>query len=238
VEWKDEAGLAPFNRIDVFDSRATALHVDGDLNYLYTPGELARSPLIQQGIEGTRGRLDQGVRERTQTNNPFLAQFDRQSRIYPLIDSLGAATDLAQLRSLAIVSDAEKQHVSTLKTEVEALQTTNSTAQLKLGEAAKQHLETIEKSLSALGHFNPTQYGAGIERLQKAAKTYEQATQESFAGLQIPGLLKEEWRRFVQAGEEYLNGNRCDESGIPPAIDYLLRRLPTSSSSQCLDGYS
>ena len=38
MEWKDQAGLVPFNRIDVFDSRATALHVDGDLNYIYTPG--------------------------------------------------------------------------------------------------------------------------------------------------------------------------------------------------------
>ena len=99
VEWKDQAGLAPFNRIDVFDSRATALHVDGDLNYMYTPGELARFPLVQQGIEGVRSRLEQGVSDRTQTANPFLPQFDRQSRIYPLIDSLGAATDLAPVEN-------------------------------------------------------------------------------------------------------------------------------------------
>ena len=108
LEWKDQAGLVPFNRIDVFDSRASALHVDGDLNYMYTPGELARFPLVQQGIEGVRGRLEQDVGDRTQTTNPFLPQFDRQSRIYPLIDSLGAATDLAQLNALSTVSDAEK----------------------------------------------------------------------------------------------------------------------------------
>jgi len=71
LEWKDQAGLAPFNRIDVFDSRATALHVDGDLNYVYTPGELARFPLVQQGIEGVRGRLEQDVSDKTQTTNPF-----------------------------------------------------------------------------------------------------------------------------------------------------------------------
>jgi hypothetical protein len=121
LEWKDQAGLAPFNRIDVFDSRAAALHVDGDLNYMYTPGELARFPLVQQGIEGVRSRLEQGVSDRTQTTNPFLQQFDRQSRIYPLIDSLGAATDLGQLKAMGTVTDAEKQEIPTLKTEAEAL---------------------------------------------------------------------------------------------------------------------
>jgi hypothetical protein len=128
LEWKDQAGLVPFNRIDVFDSRATILHVDGDLNYLYTPGELARFPLVQQGIEGVRSRLEQNVGERTRTTNPFLPQFDRQSRIYPLIDSLGAATDLAQLEALGTVTDTERQEVPTLKAEVKALQTTNPVA--------------------------------------------------------------------------------------------------------------
>ncbi len=204
VEWKDQAGLAPFNRIDVFDSRATALHVDGDLNYMYTPGELARFPLVQQGIEGVRSRLEQGVSDRVQTANPFLPQFDRQSQIYPLIDSLGAATDLLQLKTLSTVSDAEKLEIPSLKAEIEALQTTNPAAQLKLAETVRQHLDALLKSFIAIGRFEVQNYERRLERLQKAEQEYEKATQESFAGLPIPGLLKEEWRRFIQAGEEYL----------------------------------
>jgi hypothetical protein len=118
ADWKDEAGLTPFNRIDVFGSRATLLHVAGDLNYLYTPGELARFPLVQHAIEGVRSRLENDVASKTQTGNPFLAQFDRQSRIYPLIDSLGAATDIGELRTLATVTEAERQEISTLKPEI------------------------------------------------------------------------------------------------------------------------
>jgi len=215
VEWKDEAGLAPFNRIDVFDSRATALHVDGDLNYMYTPGELARFPLVQQGIDGVRSRLERDVGDRTPTTNPFLPQFDRQSRIYPLIDSLGAATDLAHLKALAELSEPEKQEIPTLKAEVEALQTTNPTAQLKLAETVKQHLEALIKSLSVVGRFDVPKYAKSLGRLQTAEQQYERATQESFAGLPIPGLLKEEWRRFIQAGEEYLE--TLDEAGKYPA---------------------
>src|SRR6202012_2998492 len=75
VDWKDQAGVVPFNRIDVFDSRATLLHVDGDLNYVYTPGELARFPLVQRGIEGIRTRLDSEISSKSQTGNPFSTQF-------------------------------------------------------------------------------------------------------------------------------------------------------------------
>jgi len=236
LEWNDQAGLAPFNRIDVFDSRATALHVDGDLNYMYTPGELARFPLVQQGIEGVRSRLEKGVGDVTLTTNPFLLQFDRQSRIYPLIDSLGAATDLAQLKALSAVSDLETQEIPTLKAEVEALQTTNPAAQLKLAETVKQNLDALIKSLSAVGRFDMPKYTKSLDRLEKAEQQYEKATQESFAGLPIPGLLKEEWRRFIQAGEEYLK--TLDETGKYPSTDAecLYCRQPLSPEAVALLG--
>jgi recombinational DNA repair ATPase RecF len=234
VEWKDQAGLVPFNRIDVFDSRATALHVDGDLNYMYTPGELARFPLVQKGIEGVRTHLEEDVSDRTQTANPFLLQFDRQSRIYALIDSLGAATDLGQLKALAAVTDAEKQEIPTLRAEVEALQTTNPAAQLKLAEAVKQHLEALIKSLSAVGGFDVPRYGKSLERLEKAEQQYEKATRESFAGLSIPGVLKEEWRRFIQSGEDYLK--TLDEGQQYPAKgeECLYCRQPLSPEAVAL----
>lgn len=227
IEWKDQSGVAPFNRIDVFDSRATALHVDGDLNYVYTPGELARFPLVQQGIEGVRTRLEQNVTAKTQTSNPFLAQFNRQSRVYPMIDSLGAATDLTQLKVLAAVSEQEQQETPTLNAEIEALQTTNPTAQLKLAESVKQHLDGLTKAFSAIGRFDLTKYAAALDRFQKAEQQYENATRESFAGLPIPGLLKEEWRRFIQAGEEYLKslGNASNYPAKDEACVYCRQPL-------------
>jgi hypothetical protein len=234
AEWKDQAGLPPFNRIDVFDSRATALHVDGDLNYIYTPGELARFPLVQQGIEGVRSRLERDVNDRVQTANPFLPQFDRQSQIYSLIDSLGAATDLLQLKTLSTVTDPEKLEIPSLKAEIEALQTMNPAAQLRLAETLGQHLDALMKSFTAIGRFVVHNYAKLLERLQKAEQEYEKATQDSFAGLPIPGVLKEEWRRFIQAGEEYLK--TLDGAGKYPSNDEecLYCRQPLSPEAVAL----
>ena len=204
IEWKGQAGLSPFTRIDVFDSRATALHVDGDLNYVYTPGDLARFPLVQEGIENVRGRLQEKIRETTKVTNRFLPHFDRQSRIYPLIDSLGASTDLQELKSLAVVLEQELAEVSTLNTEIEALRSTNPTALVKLAERQKENLEALAIGFSALGHFDAPASNLAIDRLRIARRQYEEATQKSFAGVPIPGVLQEEWTRFIQAGEDYL----------------------------------
>jgi hypothetical protein len=237
VEWKDEAGLIPFNRIDVFDSRATLLHVDGDLNYVYTPGELARFPLVQRGIEGIRTRLDNEIASKTQTGNPFLTQFDRQSKIYPLVDSLGAATDLTQLKDLAVVSDGEKHEIETLRTEIDALRTTNPGAQLKLAETENQIFEALKKVFSALSRFDIPGYQEKLAAVQKAEREYESATQESFAGLPIPKILQDEWREFIRAGEDYLRtledeerypavGNEClyCRQTLSPEATSLLRK--------------
>jgi hypothetical protein len=234
VEWKDQAGLVPFNRIDVFDSRATLLHVDGDLNYVYTPGELARFPLVQRGIEGVRTRLDNEITSKTQTTNPFLVQFDRQSRIYPLVDSLGAATDLGQLKELAAVADVERHEIETLKTEIDALRTTNPAAQLKLAETSNQHIEALKKAFVAIGRFDLSTYVEKLTSLQKAERQYESATQESFAGLPIPGILQNEWREFIRAGEGYLRTLEEQDAYPAEGNDCLYCRQPLSPEAVAL----
>jgi AAA domain-containing protein len=105
---------------------------------------------------------------------------------------------------------------------------------LKLAETVNQHLDALIKSFSAIGRFDVPKYAKSLERLQKAEKQYEKATQESFAGLPIPGLLKEEWRRFIQAGEEYLK--TLDGAGKYPAKgeECLYCRQPLSPEAVAL----
>lgn len=67
------------------------------------------------------------------------------------MDSLRAATDLEQLKDLAVVTNTEKQEIETLKTEIDALRTMNPAAQLKLAETGKQHLEALKKAFSTIG---------------------------------------------------------------------------------------
>lgn len=219
--WLDEAGVAPLNRIDVFDSRSLSLHVDADLTYIYTPGELARFPLVQQGIEQVRSKLERDIKDASTRVNPFVTHFERTSRLYSLVESLGAASDLNKLRQIASVTEEEGAHVATLRTEIDALKSTTPQAQLRLAETQRQHVSAILQALSTVGAFDAAGYERGIQQMNTARQDYERATQSSFAGMSIPGVLQEEWKRFIQAGEEYLQ-HHDDPTAYPREDDKCL----------------
>jgi hypothetical protein len=234
VIWQDQAGLIPLNRIDVFDSRATTLHVDGDLNYVYTPGELSRFPLVQQATEGVRARLESAIRDATLTGNPFISHFDRQSPVYPHIDSLGAATDIRELTQLSSVTADERDALPGLREEIEALQTTNPSAQLKLAESLRQHLAAINSTVAALARFDTQDYAKKLAAYRTAEKQYDNVTRESFAGLPIPGILKNEWTQFIQAGDAYLKTLENSPAYPNDSSDCLYCRQSLSSGAVAL----
>ena len=92
IDWTGEEGVHPLTRLDVFDARAIALHVDEDLTYVYTPSDLALFRFVHDAIESVRGQLDTSTKSRNPTSNPSVHRFSRESTIYPKIESLGAAT--------------------------------------------------------------------------------------------------------------------------------------------------
>jgi hypothetical protein len=65
IPWKNEFGIAPLNRVSIFDSRGARLHVEDDLTYVYTPGELTLFPLIQNAIERVRAALEAEIAAKT-----------------------------------------------------------------------------------------------------------------------------------------------------------------------------
>jgi hypothetical protein len=77
--------------------------------------------------------------------------------------------------------------------------------QLKLAETGNQNIEALKKASTAVGRFDLSAYTERLAGRWKAEREYESATQESFAGLPIPGILQNEWREFIRAGEGYLH---------------------------------
>lgn len=145
VSWANQVGVHPFTRMDVFDSRCTQLHLDEDLTYIYTPGELSLFPLVQHGLEKVKAKLDSDVKRRTVTANPFLRDFERGSRVYTKIESLGAATNIQELQTLASVSEEERAQANTLREEIDALRSQSPEAQSKVAQAEGHFLESVQR---------------------------------------------------------------------------------------------
>jgi hypothetical protein len=203
----NEEGLSPINRVDVFDVRAATIHVDDDLTYTYTPGELNRFPHLQHAIGAVKERLEQAIGQNATKQNPYLQHFARGTTLYTIIENLGANTDLAALQTQATLTPEEEQRLKALELDVEALRSNTPLAQLQVARARHAHLTTINDALVTIGKVDAAVLQTAQAHLQQTTAQYERASKEVFAELPIPGILKAEWRAFIEAGEAYLSRN-------------------------------
>lgn len=216
LTWKNETGEPPLNRIDVFDSRCTEVHVDQDLTYLYTPGELALFPLAQAGIETVRGKLDADIAERTPPGNPFVVRFDRRSSVYPKIELLGAATSIDVLSGLSEITAEETERVKTLKTEIDALRSINPDVQRQIAEGQRQFWRRALETTTTLAEFDLEAYRTARDRLRTSREGQALAGHLAFVESGIPRVLEDDWERFIQTAEVYLAST--DRTGNYPAL--------------------
>ena len=216
VTWNNEFGLSPFNRVGIFDVRGARLHVEDDLKYVYTPGELTLFPLVQDAIERVRTALGGEISARTPGVNTLLAEFDRGCSIYAAIETLGAATDLDEIKAFAVLPEDADSTIESLILEIDALRSSNIQNELKRARNRAVVVNSLAVAVNTAAAFDLATYGAYVRARNDAAQRHTEASTNAFEGLAIPGVLGAEWRQFIQAGETYI---RSSAAGAYPALD-------------------
>lgn len=207
IQWKNEFGITPLNRMSIFDARGARLHVEDDLTYVYTPGELTFFPLVQNGIERVRTAFEAAITARTPGPNTILVSFDRSSSIYAIIETLGAATDLDEIRKYAVLPEDVDATIESLTIEVDALKSANIQNELKRSRDRAAVVKALKSAIETAKAFDITTYASRVQARDQASRRRDEAGNKAFEGLGIPGVLSDEWRQFIQAGEEYLKKN-------------------------------
>jgi len=210
VEWHGEQGVDPLTRIDIFDSRGAVVHLEEDLTYAYTPGDLALFPLVHDGIEKVREKLEAAQREATPRGNPFVSRFPRESRLLPRIESLGPSTDLKALEDLARVTEEEEASLTALREKVDALRSGNVQARLQIVRRDQEVYARTADAAQALRDFDHAAYDDALATLRDAEAAHARATRDAFAADALPGVLGDSWRSFIEAAEEYIKANGLD----------------------------
>jgi energy-coupling factor transporter ATP-binding protein EcfA2 len=216
IQWKNEFGITPLNRMSIFDARGARLHVEDDLTYVYTPGELTLFPLVQNGIERVRTVLEATITARTPGSNTILVSFDRSCSIYAIIETLGAATDLDEIRKYAVLPENIDAIIESLTIEVDALKSSNIQNELKRSRDRAAVVKALKSAIETAEAFDITAYASRVQARDQASRRRDEAGNKAFEGLGIPGILSDEWRQFIQAGEEYLKKNTAQKY---PATD-------------------
>jgi hypothetical protein len=205
LDWNDEAGVPPFTRMSVFDSSAVALHVDDDLTYIFTPGELALFLHVHRAVDAVKARLEREKNEsQPKTTNPFLHRFPRDAAIYPKIETLGPSTSIADLDALANVTLEEKDSLQTIRDRVEALQPRSVGGRLQVATSDRDLYGALRNTAQAVASFSWELYDAAVADVCKAEERYVAASKTAFAEEQIPGIFGDAWKAFIVAGETYL----------------------------------
>ncbi|QAY61394.1 hypothetical protein ET475_16400 [Microbacterium protaetiae] len=220
VMWKDESGLAPFTRLSVFDASAVSLHVDSDLGYVYTPAELALFGHVAAGLQGIQQRIATEVKALAPGSNPLLSRFTRGTKVYPVIETLGATTDLAELDALATLPDGAEADRERLEGEIAALRSNSLDAILSSTQETVRHLNRLHGVLTTAMNFDAVVYEKARVKLQEAEGRRTEAREQLFSQDELPGPADGEWQEFIVAGDSYRQ--HLDREHYPTAGDKCL----------------
>lgn len=203
LDWNNEAGLSPFTRISVFDASAVSLHVDSDLGYVYTPAELALFSHVSAGVGRLQQRIAADVSELRPGSNPLLSSFTKGTKIYPVIESLGPTTELAELTELATVDADAEVTQARLQDEVGALRGNTLDAVLANAQHAERDLKRLSDVLATVAAFDAAEYSRAHATLEQAEARRREAREQLFSESELPGAPDEDWQQFVVAADAY-----------------------------------
>ncbi|MGH3116576.1 MAG: AAA family ATPase [Gaiellales bacterium] len=202
--WRGEQGVRPLTRIDVFDSGGLLLHVDEELTYVYTPGDVALFRIVHDAIEAVRRQLEKDRDARRPQGNPFLPRFSREAPLYSKIEALGPSTNLGELQKLAEVSAEEEKQLLALRETVEALRGKASTDRLQLVRDELALYRRVKDALDAVERFPATEYVEAVSGRDEALRRHREVGEERLRAASVPGVLEQPWRELVEAAERYI----------------------------------
>ncbi len=202
--WEGESGVAPFTRLSVFDTPSLRLHVDENLPYTYTPRDLALFPLLDEAIGDIRQRLDSEIAAKTSHGNPFLQFFTRGTSAYQVIETIGAATDLDEIRRLADTEDAPQERVAALEHSVEALKSTAISAQLTTAKSQGDLYEGLFRVAKVWEGLNIKAYNEAVATAKEAEDEVKNLRAELYSNVGLSGEGEEEWQEFILSAEAYV----------------------------------
>jgi len=212
LAWNGEAGVSPFPRMSAFDSRAVALHVDEDLTYIFTPGELALFRHAHEAVNAVKGRLETARADAVKPVGTLLDRFERDAAVYPKIETLGASTRIPELEALADVTREEEATLQALKDAVDALNPRAAQSHLQVATAHRDLSSAVQRAASAVAAFDWAGFNVAVSSLSDAQASYEAITRTAFSGENVPGLFGESWSEFIQAGDAYQKGTGNDHA--------------------------
>lgn len=201
--WAGGQGVAPFTRMSIFDSPSVSFHVDDDLEYVYVPAALALFNHVIAGIKSVQSTIDQAAKELRTASSVLVARFPRTATVYPLIETLGASTDLEHLKSLADTGTDVETRIGNLRRTVAVLESDTISAEIKIQQRVERVLTQASTAATSLADFNLDAYTHERDKLRTLQEDYRTFRTALFKAADLPAQPDDTWSAFITTGESY-----------------------------------
>ena len=215
ITWKNEVGIEHLRRIAVFDSATATVHVDDELNYVFTPAELARFDDVNKALQEVQERVSRCADEHALKAQLSPNPFTPGSVVFRSVEEISESTSMDIIRELAEIAPDAEEILQNKRAEVAALGAGAESAQARELERQVNELVEVADVLTALAAFDVDAYNTAILSVDqgRAAVAALRSTLETSTPAGLP--LDEHWEGFIRAGADY-----ASHSGL---VDYPTR---------------
>ncbi|MGY2746230.1 AAA family ATPase [Arthrobacter sp. UYCu723] len=201
--WSGQRGHAPFTRMSIFDSPSVNFHVDDDLEYVYVPTVLSLFKHVIAGVKSAQARIDTAVTELGAGSSTLLSRFPKDSSVYPLVETLGASTDLTALKALADNDPKIDERIDVIRRAVAALEANTLGAEIALRQRGERVLKLARIAAETLAAFDAKAYNDALAKRAELQADYTAFRSELFQAADLPAEPEATWEAFVSSGEAY-----------------------------------
>ena len=201
--WSGEQGRPPFTRMAVFDTPALDFHLDADLDYVVTPTSLALFKHVIGGIKSVQERVASDTKALQSGHQSLIERFSRDSSLYPLIETLGASTDLADLKSRADFEANSEERIAAQQRVVAALEANTAKDQLPALQRAESIATKAVALASSLIAFDGAAYNESLGTRTNLAADYQTFRTQFFQEADLPTEPDDTWQAFITSGQTY-----------------------------------
>ena len=211
IAWTNEVGIEHIERIAVFDSATAAVHVDEDLNYVFTPAELARFDDVTKALQEVQERITRRAEKHSSASHLSPNPLTPGSAVHRSVEDITGSTSMDAIRQMARVAPDAEETLQRKMAEAAALAAGTEGAQAR--ELQRQVGEVTEAIdiLAALTAFDPEGYNAAVTSVRdgREALTLLRSALSASTPAGLP--INEHWESFVRAGADYASHSGMDD---------------------------
>ena len=202
-EWKGEPAQFPFTSISVFDTPSVHFHTDAAVGYTYRPSSLALFDAVTSAVKYVANCVTNELSTLQVNSSSILSRFDARSSIYPYIQSLGALTNLPELRSLGTLPENALEKKAELEQSLALLSAGMIGQQIVLLEGLQRALSEAIVYTTTAQRLDVQEYNLTLAQLSELTSNQTTLRDSLFAAAALPAPPEQTWEAFVRSGLDY-----------------------------------